>query len=219
MQASICGSSAFRYLQFQLEPEERLTAESNAMSSMDADLELTAKLNGGFISACARRFLGGESLFINKFHNSSSRSQRLTLTNPTPGDVKQLDLASTGICLQPGAFIACTEGLQLGVRWAGIPSFVAREGLFKLLIEGSGSLWFGAYGEIVERQLEGELIVDSGHLVAYEPQISLKIQLASGLIGSFLSGEGIVTRLEGRGKVYLQTRSMSGLVSWLNPKI
>jgi uncharacterized protein (TIGR00266 family) len=122
-------------------------------------------------------------------------------------------------CFQPGAYIASTPDTILGLGWAGIASMVGREGLFRLSVQGQGSVWFGAYGALVEKELDGECIVDTGHLVAYEPTINLHMQLAGGIFSSLFSGEGLVTRLEGKGKYYLQTRSISGLAGWLNPKI
>jgi len=102
------------------------------------------------------------------------------------------------------------------VGWAGLASFVGREGLFRLRVHGTGRVWFGAYGGIFAREVDEELVVDTGHLVAYEPSVSLSMGLAGGLVSSFFSGEGLVTRVRGPGRVYLQTRSMSGLAAWTN---
>ncbi|MCP4815412.1 MAG: AIM24 family protein, partial [Planctomycetaceae bacterium] len=59
-------------------------------------------------------------------------------------------------------------------------------------------------------------VVDSGHLVAYEPTCRLKMGMAGGIFSSFFSGEGLVTRVHGPGRVYLQSRSMDGLKGWTN---
>lgn len=219
MKATIKGSQAFAYIEADLSPGDALIAESDAMSSMAADLDLTAKFNGGFLSGVAKKFLGGESLFINEFKNNTSDVKRLTLVQKTPGDIRQMELNGGSICLQPGAYIASTPGLELGLRYAGISSFIGREGLFKLVVSGTGTLWFGAYGGLVDKEVRGEYIVDSSHLVAYDPQMKLRTQLAGGLFASFLGGEGLVTRVEGEGRIVMQTRSMSGFASWLNPKI
>lgn len=219
MQANIRGSQAFAYIEADLSPGDVLIAESDSMSSMAADLDLTAKTNGGFLSAVAKKFLGGESFFVNEFKNNTNEIKRLTLVQKTPGDIRQMELSGGSICLQPGAYIASTPGLKLGLRYAGISSFIGREGLFKLVVSGSGTLWFGAYGGLVDKEIRGEYIVDSSHLVAYDPQMKLRTQLAGGLFASFLGGEGLVTRVEGEGRIVMQTRSMSGFASWLNPKI
>jgi uncharacterized protein (AIM24 family) len=47
----------------------------------------------------------------------------------------------------------------------------------------------------------------------------MKIGMATGLIGSVTSGEGLVNRLSGQGTVYLQSRSVDGLVRYLRSKV
>jgi uncharacterized protein (TIGR00266 family) len=123
------------------------------------------------------------------------------------------------ICLQPGAFLASTPGVVFSLKWAGFRSWIAREGLFKLLVSGQGLLWFGAYGGIVFREVEGSYLVDTSHLVGYDPHLKLKLQLAGGIFSSFFGGEGLVTRVEGKGKIAIQTRSVDGLSGWINPML
>jgi uncharacterized protein (TIGR00266 family) len=219
MKATIEGAPAFAHIHVDLAPGESLIAESDAMASMDADLDMTARLNGSLTAAVGKKLLGGESLFVNTFTNNTNSDRRLTLTQGLPGDIRQVDLRGNSICLQPGAYIASTPELKLGVKYAGLASLIGREGLFKLQVEGTGTLWYGAYGGLVEKMVEGEYIVDTGHLVAYDPNMRLKVQLAGGIFASFLGGEGLVTRVEGNGRIILQSRSLSGLAGWLNPKL
>ncbi len=49
--------------------------------------------------------------------------------------------------------------------------------------------------------------------------MKLKLQLAGGIFSSLFGGEGFVTRVEGKGKIVIQTRSLSGLANWLNPRL
>ena len=219
MQTSIEGGSAFAYINVDLEPGETVIAESNAMSSMASDLSVDAKFNGGFFSGLAKAYLGGESLFVNHFTNNSSSTQRVTLVQSTPGNTQTIELNGQEFCLQPGAYIASTPGVSLGIKWAGLKSWFAREGLFKLTVSGQGTVWYGAYGGLLEKEVDGDYIVDTSHLVAYEPQMKLNIQLSGGLFSSFFGGEGFVTRLEGKGKIIIQTRSLSGLADWINPRL
>lgn len=210
------GEPSFTFVHVDLEPGESFTAEADAMASMDADIDLDAKFNGGFFSALLKKFLGGESLFVNVFSNKSNTTKRVTITQSTPGDMMVKELTGGSYCLQPGAYICSTSGIKLGLKWAGFASLIAREGLFKLIISGNGKVIYGSYGAMVEKQVEGEYIVDSSHLVAYEPTMKLKIQLSGNIISSLTSGEGFVTRVVGNGKIVLQSRSLSGLSSWIN---
>lgn len=219
MQATIHGAPAFAYIHVDLAPGETIIAESDAMSSMASDLAMEAKLNGNFLSALAKRFLGDESLFVNHFTNRASGPRRVTLVQATPGNIRAVELTGGSLCLQPGAYLASTPGVQVSVKWAGLVSFIAREGLFKLVVSGTGTVWYGAYGDLLEKEVDGEFIVDSSHLVAYEPQLKLKLQLAGGIFASFFGGEGVVTRIEGKGRVVIQTRSLDSLAGWLNPKL
>jgi len=219
MKTEIKGAPSFAYIDVELAPGESITAESDAMSSMAADLDMKARFNGGFFSGIAKKFLGGESLFVNHFVNNTNESRKLTLTQGTPGDIRELELNNQSICLQPGAYICSTSGLKMGVRWAGFASWIGREGLFKLEVSGTGKLWYGAYGGLVDKEIDGEYIVDTGHLVAYDPSIRLKMKMAGGIFSSFLGGEGLVTKVIGKGKITIQSRSISGLIGWINPKL
>lgn len=216
MKFTLEGKPAFAITHVDLAPGESITAESGAMASMDADLDMKAVFNGGFFSGLVKKFLGGESLMVNIFTNNTSDVKRVTLTQSTPGDMMLKELDNSSYCLQPGAYICSTPGVKLGVKWAGFASLIAKEGLFKLVVSGTGSVIYGSYGAMIEKVIEGEYIVDSSHLVAYEPHMKLKIQLAGGLISSITSGEGFVTRVVGNGKIILQSRSLTGLAGWIN---
>ena len=83
MNTAIEGRPAFAHMHVDLDPGESIIAESDAMSSMSADLDMTAKFNGGFFSGLCKKYLGGESLFINEFKNNTDGPRRVTLVQPT----------------------------------------------------------------------------------------------------------------------------------------
>lgn len=205
-----------------LNPGESIIAEAGAMTSMDGKLSMKTEFSGGFFSGMVKKFFGGESLFVNKFVNETKQPLQVILTQSSIGDIEAIELtAGQTIYFQPGAYIAHTKGLKIGVGWAGFSSWFSGEGLFKLKVSAQtqGLVFFGAYGGITKKQITGEFIVDSGHLIAYEPGIKMKIKLAGGLLGSVTSGEGFVTQLSGKGTIYLQSRSIEGLVRFLSPKV
>jgi uncharacterized protein (TIGR00266 family) len=216
MEINIAGNPSFAYATVDLSPNEYIVTESGAMATMDASIDLDSKLNGGFLTGLARKFFGGESLFINHFSNRTSSPRRMTITQPTPGSMVLKELGNSTICLQPTAFIACEPSVRLNTKFAGFVSFISGEGLFKITVSGPGRVLFGAFGGIIEREVKGEMIIDTGHLVAYEPQLNLKIQMSGGIISSITSGEGLVTRVEGNGKIWIQTRNLQGFASWMN---
>ena len=58
--------------------------------------------------------------------------------------------------------------------------------------------------------------MDNGHLVGYEGQLTFQIGSAGGgLVGLVASGEGLVCHFNGRGRVYVQSRNLQSLASWI----
>ena len=162
--------------------------------------------------------LGGESLIINTFTANDGPAE-LTLAPGVPGDAFHYHLDNNTLFLQRGAFMAYTDGVELTGKWQGAKGFFSGEGLVLLKASGVGDLFFNSYGAILEVDVTDEYIVDTGHLLAYEPTISIHVGLSGGIFSSFFGGEGFVSRIKGQGKIYLQSRSMDGLAAWTNSHI
>jgi uncharacterized protein (TIGR00266 family) len=214
MKSEIRNRPAFANVRIMLEAGEQIIAEADAMASMSGSIEMQTRWSGGMLRGILKRVFGSESMFVNVF--STETAGELVLTQPFPGDIECINLKGNTLYLQPGAFLACDPGVQLGLGWAGIRMAVAREGLFRLKVSGQGRVWFGAYGGIFARDIEDEYVVDSGHLVAYEPSIGIRIGMAGGVFSSLFSQEGLVTRVTGPGRIYMQSRSFGGLAAWTN---
>jgi uncharacterized protein (TIGR00266 family) len=214
METEIRNKPSFANIHMKLGPGDMVIAEADAMASMSSTIDIKTKWSGGFTKAVLRRVFGSESMFVNVF--STESEGELVLTQPFPGDIECLELKGNTLYLQPGAFLACEPGVKLGVGWAGVRMLIAREGLFRLKVSGTGRVWFGAYGGIFEREIGEEYVVDSGHLVAYEPSIKIRIGMAGGIFSSFFNGEGLVTKVTGPGRIYMQSRSFGGLAAWAN---
>jgi uncharacterized protein (TIGR00266 family) len=221
MKATVKGNPSFSHVHVDLEPGEMVTAESGAMQSMSAEMDMKAVTNGGFFPALGKKWFGGESFIVNQFSNNGSGTMRVTIAQDVPGEIIDMAMNSGDeICLQKGSYLGHTGELKLRTSWAGFVSMFMGEGLVKLKVQASasGTLFFGAYGGIIQKQITGDLKVGDGHLVAYDTGLKLKVAMAGGLFASMFGGEGLVTRVVGTGKVYIQTRSVKGLASWLNPK-
>lgn len=199
-------------------PGQQITVEPGLMASQSSNLHVETEINGGILSALASKFFGGESFFINHYQNKSQVPAELYITQVTPGDMLEKQMNGDSMFLEAGAFIARTSGIKSSTVWAGFTSWIAGEGLFRLKYSGTGTIWFGSYGAVFEKEINGDLIVDSGHLLAYPPHMNLSLKLAGNLFSSFFSKEGFVLKISGRGKVVLQTRSIKGLADWLNAR-
>lgn len=217
MNIEIRNKPGFANILVKLSRGETITAESDAMASMSTHLKMKAKLNGGLFSGLLKKIFIGETLFVNQFTcPASAHEAELVLTQPTPGDICEMELRNESFYFQPGAYIAHTGDIKMGVGYAGFSSWVNREGLFRIKAYGTGKIYFGAYGCIVKRKISGSFVVDTGHLVGYSPTIKLRLGLAGGVFSSYFGGEGIVSKLEGDGEIYLQTRSIESLANLTN---
>lgn len=216
MEFDLAGNPDYGRLEVTLSPGETILAEAGAMSWMSHGLQAHSRLIGGLLQAAVRRVVGGESLFVGEY-SAHGASGSVAFAPSEPGSVLHRRLKGDSFILTAGSFLACTPEIQLQTRFGGLKAFFSGEGAFFLECSGVGDLFFNAYGGVIERQVDGALVVDTGHLVAWEPSLSYTVGGMGGLKQTFFSGEGLVLRLEGRGKVYLQTRTVPSLAGWVMP--
>ncbi len=213
MEYSIEGNPEFGHLTVGLRTGERFLAEGGAMAWMSSGTRLRTRLLGGFLPALVRKLVGGESLFVGEY--SHPTGGEVTFSPGVPGTISHRSLLGNSLILTGGSFMACSPGIRLKMRFGGIRSMFSGEGMFMIECSGEGDLFFNTYGAVIEREVYGELTVDTGHVVAWEPTLRYGIRGMGGLKSTLLSGEGLAMRFTGSGKIYLQTRTMSSLASWL----
>ena len=202
-----------------LDRGEDIVAESGAMVSMSSGIGIETAARGGLFGGLARKFLGGESFFMNTFH--ADEAGEVTLAPPLPGDILHLDMRNQTIMVTSGAYLACSKAITVDTQWGGAKTFFSKEGLFLLRVQGSGDLFLSSYGAIHPKELRnGETyVVDTGHMVAFDDSVDYRVTRVGGLKSTLFSGEGLVCELTGPGKIYLQSRSNDAFLSWLIPQL
>lgn len=93
--------------------------------------------------------------------------------------------------------------------------------MFVANVTGRGVLFVQAIGAIVEKHLQPgeEIIVDRGHLVAWNCQYQLEKLKTGGIMSRLASGEWFVCRFTGPGTIYLQTRNPEHIVEWISAQL
>lgn len=206
---TIEGRPDYSYLTVQIPADETLKVEASAMATMDTNIKMKTRLKGGF-----KRFLSGESLFINEFTAEKGRGEIGIAPGP-PGDLMHQYLDGDTLFLQNSAYVASTMGLELETKWQGmVKGFFSGESLFLIRCSGVGDLWFNTYGAIIEIDVASDYVVDTGNIVAFTDGLDYNITKVGGYKSLFFSGEGFVCRFSGKGKVWIQTRSASAFTSW-----
>jgi uncharacterized protein (TIGR00266 family) len=207
-----------------LGPGEQVMVEAGSMVSMSADMLIDTKLNAtgglirGLIGAIGRKFLGGETMFINTFTAGQNGGQ-IMIAPALSGDIIHFPLKGGGMVIQASSFLASSPGINIKVKFGGLKTLFGGEGLFLLGAQGAGDLFINAYGGIKEIPLNGSFIVDTGHIVAFEESLTFNVKKVGGWKSTLLSGEGLVCEFNGRGKLYIQTRNVGALVGWLTPML
>ena len=115
-----------------------------------------------------------------------------------------------GVTLEDGMFYACSGSLRskLTARKSLSSAVVGGEGLFSLSLAGQGVAALESnvpYEELVEVELENdELKIDGSLAVCWSSGLEFTVERSTGtLIGSAVSGEGLVNVYRGTGKVWL----------------
>jgi uncharacterized protein (AIM24 family) len=117
------------------------------------------------------------------------------------------------LCAAFGTKVAITFNKKLGAGLVGGEGFILQR------LEGDGKAFVHAGGTVIERTLNNETLrVDTGCVVAFEPQIDFDVQMSGGLRSMLFGGEGMfIATLKGTGKVWLQSMPIRKLVQALAP--
>jgi uncharacterized protein (TIGR00266 family) len=188
-----------------------LKVEGSAMAYMDCSLTMETKLGGGF-----KRMLSGESIFINEF-TAAQKDAEIGIAPGSPGDIAHVYLENETIYIQNSAFLAASPDLQIEIKFQGFKGFFSGEKLFMIKVSGTGDLWFNTYGGLLEIDVTENYVVDTGYIVAFTEGLNYSVRSVAGLKSFFFSGEGLVCRFEGVGKVWIQTRLVPAFVRWAQP--
>ena len=212
-------------LSVSLQKGEKVLAESNAMVAMDGDLSLKGRSRGGIMKSLARKFLNDES-FFQQYTEAEKGPGTVLLAPNIPGDIRILDVGARQYMISDGAFLAATEGVDLEVKSQGLGRAILGDsgGFFVMATQGSGQVAVSGFGSVRELEVaEGQsLVVDNGHLVAWDCSLDYELSINTShtglfgkLINSQITGEGIVLKFRGRGKVIVCSRNKGGFLDWI----
>jgi uncharacterized protein (TIGR00266 family) len=216
MDVEIRASPAFAVGRCTLGPGEQLKAEAGAMMAHSVGVELEAKVQGGLMKGLKRSILGGESLFMTTW-TAPDAGGWVDVAANLPGDLAVLDV-SGDMNVTQGAWLASSIGIELDTKWGGFKNVFGDEGGFLIHCSGSGKIVVACYGAIEQIELAAgeKVVLDSGHLVAFDPSVEfITRKVTKGIIQTVKSGEGFVMEFTGPGRVLTQTRNPQGLIGWL----
>jgi uncharacterized protein (TIGR00266 family) len=213
------GNSAARIV---LAAGETITAESGAMIAMSGDMGITTsthKRGKGSVLKAVKRLLAGESIFLNHFQSPRAGAE-VWLGTQLAGDMFVHTLDQERLIVQGGSFVACESGIEINVGWEGFKNLLSGENMFWVHLKGSGKVIVNSFGAIYSQEVDGEFIVDTGHIVAFTETLNFSLSKAgSSWIHSILGGEGLVCRFKGKGTVWCQSNNPKSFGTLLRPTL
>lgn len=220
MRTEISYSPAFAMATVHLGSGESVRAEAGAMMAMSPSVEISTSTQGGVLKGLKRSVLGGESFFMNTF-TATAPDSHVVVAPSLPGDVLTWPLNGNTVFLQSGSFLASPDTIDIDSKWGGSKTFFSREGLFMLKCTGVGDLIVSSYGAVQAIDLAAgqSYVVDTGHMVGWDESVTYEVKKVGNWKSTVLGGEGLVVRLSGPGRIYVQTRSPENFIDWLVPKL
>lgn len=220
MKLTIEHAPAYGMLTVELDPGEEVKAEPGAMVAQK-DVRMRTGMPSGLVKGF-RRVLGGESFFQNTFTGEQFGSW-VKLAPGMPGDVRILDLkAGQQVFIQGSSYLGSTGSVEVDSKFQGLRGLFTGESLFFLRASASSDedkVFYNCYGamEVVDVGDGEEVVVDTGHVVAFSTGVRYDIGKVGGLGSLLVGGEGLVMKFRGRGRLWLQTRSLPVLAAGLRP--
>jgi uncharacterized protein (TIGR00266 family) len=223
--------SEMQFVEVELDPGEAAVGEAGSLFFMDSAISMDTVFGDGSrnqgagglfgkLLGAGKRLITGESLFITVYTNQGSSKQRVAFGAPYPGKILPMDLSQLGgtLLCQKDSFLCAARGVSLGIAFQQKLSvgFFGGEGFIMQKLEGNGLAFVHAGGTVVKRDLQpGQtLMVDTGCVVAYTPNVNFEIQYVGKVKTALFGGEGLFfAKLTGPGTIWLQSLPFSRLAS------
>ncbi len=212
MEWKIVEAKGYDYLEMKINVGDEVYAQLGSYLMHLGDVQVESKAYGGIGSALKRAFLGGESFFLNRI---TTNSQGYVYLAPyLPGEIKHVKV-NNPLYVRDASYFASHGSLKITSKFMGLRGFFTSGGFFWLYVEGQGDLWLNSYGSLVEVDLKAgeEITVDNGNLVAYESSLQIETKKLGGMKTFLFGGEGLVFKMKGPGKIYLQTRNLDQFIA------
>ncbi|NPA28768.1 MAG: DUF4339 domain-containing protein [Epsilonproteobacteria bacterium] len=219
-----------QFVEIELDPGESAVSEAGAMMYKDPAIEMdtifgdgsgSQEDSGGFFDklvGAGKRLVTGESLFTTVFTHKGSGKATVAFGAPYPGRIIPVHLGEIGgtlIC-QKDCFLCAARGVSIGIYFQRkiLTGLFGGEGFIMQKLEGDGMAFVHAGGMLKEITLhEGQTLhLDTGCLVAMQPQVRFDIEQVGGIKTALFGGEGFfIAKLRGPGKIWVQSLPFSRL--------
>jgi uncharacterized protein (TIGR00266 family) len=213
------------FLSIHLGQGESINAASRAMVTMDMSLTLSGNLKGGLIRSFLRKQAQGDTAFLQVIKALDYPGNAL-LAPSLPGDILIIELRDQEeLFINDGCYLASSSTVELKskLQGAGKAIFGGTGGFVIMKATGPGTIAISGFGSVKEVNMKAqEMICDHRHIVSWDSGIKYELATLSsnqsffiGLFRGMTSGEGIVNRFFGTGRVNICSRNRDDLLDWV----
>jgi Uncharacterized conserved protein len=184
------------------------TISAGAMQWTSGSVSMAADVKGigDFLGKALSSKVTKESAIKPKYQGNG-----LLMLEPTYKHILLVDVSEWGgIVLDDGLFLACESKVQQKVvaRTNLSSAMLGNEGLFNLCLKGEGIAVLESpvpRDELIEFVLQNdEVRIDGNYAIAWSDTLEFRVEKSSkSLIGSAVSGEGLVNVYRGTGRVLM----------------
>lgn len=216
------------FLRVRLRQGESCFCQIGCTVMMDTTLDMRAKVKGNVTKSMFRRIVSKTSFFFQNIE--AARGSGECLVAPTlPGSLRILDVGETQYFISDGSFLAASSEARLASTTQGLDKalFSRTGGVFILETEAFGQVVVSGYGSLYEVDMVPghELIIHNAHVVAWQQTLDFAISISttqdgllSNIVNTMMTGEGVVLRFSGYGKIILCSRNRHAFVEWVKGK-
>ena len=198
-----------RQLVITLPNDNGVYIQAGDLQLMLGDIDASSNINGAgdFLKKLVTSVVTDETV-VKPFY----RGTGTLVLEPTYKYIIVEDLADwpDGLVIEDGMFLACDEDVRMEIVSRRSISSMAfgGEGLFNTSLFGEGLVALECpvpMDELIVVNLEDDTVkIDGNMAIAWSPELRFTVQKStSTLVGSFISGEGLVNVYEGTGKVLI----------------
>ena len=226
MNVKIDTEGAFGSALVTLEAGEKFVSEAGAMYRASPNMEIAVESRKkkdegmwGALKSGIKAMFAGESFFLSTYTPNDGQVGEVGLAPTHQGEVRSVKVGPEVWICSGGSYLGSSGGITLDTQYQGLSKgMFSKEGLVFVQASGEGDLLVNGFGRISSVDVSGGITIDNGHLIAFTEGLEYSISKAGGgWISSLMSGEGLVMKFSGQGKVLVQSHDPSRLGGVLGP--
>ncbi|MCR5594860.1 MAG: AIM24 family protein [Lachnospiraceae bacterium] len=196
-----------RQLIADINPKSGVIAQKGTMQLMLGDLRAVTDVEN--VGSLVKKYVGskvtGETAIKPRYRGEGTLVLEPTFRFIILEDLKEWE---NGMVIEDGLFLACEDSADLHVtaRTTVSSAVFGREGLFNSILSGHGIVALESptpRNELIEINMKDDVVkIDGNNAIAWSKSLAFTVERTTPtLVGSVMSGEGLVNTYRGSGKI------------------